>query len=674
MTITVASLGLRTAHIAQEITSVATAHTFTDFANAVKDAITGTNPVKATGWTLLDEFTAGRIHTQVFRALNKDGLTYKNIILRYDHSETAIYTSTCESWNDVTHVATNECWTFGNHAPIPYKLNYSDILIMVAPRWCVLTSVIHNEVGMWAGVFEMEREDVADTAAENYPCWGWMSSALWTLGSTVRDLRPLGATNHTLICMPRVRTGGVGINAAMFWTADFGLFSNPNIFDQVSKPAANWYLSNSVAGLEKTKWDETKLLTLPIKPVHAQTVDTVSNYGKIFGLKTTNPQGAQLNKMPIAIDTDGNFASDGTVSDHWVLNTHHAQNPLPTGAFSGNPKLVSRDINLGWQARTIVSTGNAYYAIQANGTGMVKVGAIALPVTSLGAANGTKNDMKYDGERYIYITTSTGVVRIDTFDDSQTFLEIAGGVQAIAITSTHIFVGELTATLTPRITRIRRDNFTIESTNGTITLATYTSDSVILRDMVADKDDNVYAIANVATATRGKLVKLPAATPQTPVYLTTQINQIALSCGLAIVGDTQLMVHLLTTTANLRTVWVNLSDFTTLTQTDTAINAASASPYRLLTVKLAGEMFVVTRTASFTGKTCSAQNGTNLFNNHITNGTALNFLGTGSIGACFDDEVRIFTGLTNGFRIWEGIYTEQDIGSTTKLGQMVLPA
>lgn len=673
MTITVASLELRTAHIAQEITSVATAHTFTDFANAVKDAITGTNPVKTTGWTLFDEFDSGRVHTQVFRAFNKDGLTYKNIILRYDHNETAIYTSTCESWDDVTHVATNECFTFGNHAPIPYKLNYSDIVIMVAPRWCVLTSVINNQVSMWAGVFEMEREDVADTAAENYPCHGWMSSALWMLGANSCGLRPLNAQNHTLICMPRVRTGHTGINAAMFWTADFGLFSNPNIFDQSSKPAANYYLSSSVAGLEQTKWDETKLLTLPIKPIHAQTISAVSNYGIIFGLKVTNPQGSQLNKMPIAIDTDGNFASDGTVSDHWVLNTHHAQNPLPTATLTNNPNVLSKDINLGWQAGAIVSTGNAYYAIQAGGSTMSKVDAITLAVTSLGTANGAKYDMKYDGERYIYVTTSTGVVRIDTFDDSQTFLAVTNGAQAIAITSTHIFVGRYNVAATPSITRIRRDNFTIETTNGTITLATFT-EAVVLRDMVSDKDNNVYAIATVATASNNKLVKLPAATPQTPVYLTTQINQIALSCGLAIVGDTQLMVHLLTTATNLRTVLVDLTSFTSSTQSDVTITSASGSSYRLLTTKIAGEIFVVDRSSNFVGKTLSASNSALLFLNQVNNLTYLSFLGTGTIGACFDDEVRIFTGLTNGFRIWEGIYTEQDIGSTTKLGQMVLPA
>lgn len=671
MTITAASLGLRTAHIAQEITSVATAHTFSDFTTAVKNAITGTNPVKTTNWTLLDEVMQGRIFTQVFQSFNKDGITYKNIILRYDQNETAIYTSTCESWDAVAHSATNECFTFGNHAPIPYKLNYSDLIIMVAPRWCVFTSVIANQVSMWAGVFEMEREDVADTAAANYPCWGWISSALWMLGSTSRELRPLAATQHTLICMPRTRSGHTGLNAAMFWTADFGLFSNPNIFDQASKPAANYYLSNAVTGLEKTKWDETKVLTLPIKPIHVQTIGTVSNYGRIFGLKTTNPQGDQLNKIPISIDADGNFSANGTLNDHWILNSHHASNPAVASWLTNNVKVVSKDVNLGAQAAVIISVGNAYYAID-SGT-VFKVNADSLEVSTVTTAHGTKYDMKYDGERYIYVTTSSGLLRIDTFDNSVATLSITNGGYALAITNTHIFVGRATSVATPSITRVNRETFTIEAANGTITLATFT-EAVVLRDMIADKDDNVYAIATVATATNGKLVKLPVSAPQTPVYLTTQINQIALSAGLSIVGDTQLMVHLLTTTTALRSVLVDLPTFVTLTQTDTAINTAAASNYRLLTTKIAGENFVVTRDASFIGKTCSQANSSNLFFNHISNAAVLNFLGTGSLGACFDDEVRIFTGLTNGFRIWEGIYTAQDIGSTTKLGQMVLPA
>jgi len=65
MTISAIPIGTATA----QLTMSGTDSVFTDFANAVADAITGVNPTATTGWTLYDSFTSGIIFTQVFRAL-----------------------------------------------------------------------------------------------------------------------------------------------------------------------------------------------------------------------------------------------------------------------------------------------------------------------------------------------------------------------------------------------------------------------------------------------------------------------------------------------------------------------------------------------------------------------------------------------------------------------------
>jgi hypothetical protein len=145
MTISATYIGQSTVQVSTSYTPVSGSSyltPFMQFANTVADAITGTTwtspatqatgaisgttfiaaqnvtpqttslytptPSTASGWTLYDAFwggvdgTAGSsspTYTQVFRSVNKDGTTAKNIVLRYNTREQTINTTTYEYWD-----------------------------------------------------------------------------------------------------------------------------------------------------------------------------------------------------------------------------------------------------------------------------------------------------------------------------------------------------------------------------------------------------------------------------------------------------------------------------------------------------------------------------------------------------------------------------------------------
>lgn len=598
MALTITSPGTNTIQITTSIAG-SVYSSFTDLTNAVSDAITGVSPARTTNWSLYDSFTVGIIFTQVFRGLNKDGTTYKNIIVRWNTMQQEINTSTCENWDNVNHIPQNEAWTYFDSCPIPYRLDATDLLLFVNPRWCLFHAYMANEPASWAGVVEMQREDVADTAAAAWPCWGWISSNLWMLGATSYSGKPLNANDHTLICMPRTRSGLTTINAAKGFACDYGVTQYPHWLASGNGSFIN-YLGNQNNKFVTNNWDTTKRLVMPLKPVADYASTYVTNYGQIYGLKVLSQAGLNMNKIQINADSDGNYSPSGTLSDHWLLNNHHKYMSSDNASWFTNTAILPTNVSTGYRPEFVASSGPFYYITGGVTTNQLgKVNVLLGTYTSISTAY-SAYDIKYDGERYMYFGTSTGLSRLDTRDDSITSLTIAGGVFTFAINATHIVTAPFTASATPIITRVLRSTFAVDSSNGSITLATFT-ESVRINDLVMDHAGNAHMVANVGTAGNFKITKIPAATPASPTY-TTLSQLVCAQASLHVIDANNIcLMQGVTSSSIYRTQYNPTSMVQIGSTTSVGTLPALTAQHKATSAKIAGVLFTLSRSSTTTG-------------------------------------------------------------------------
>jgi len=109
------------------------------------NVIAGVNTAITTlGWSLydsVDQTTYSPIVTRVYRVLNTDATSYKYAILRYDTLRLRINLSCCESWNNSTHVATNESWHSDGAFYHGYDLRQSIIYVNSNARHLFVSQV-----------------------------------------------------------------------------------------------------------------------------------------------------------------------------------------------------------------------------------------------------------------------------------------------------------------------------------------------------------------------------------------------------------------------------------------------------------------------------------------------------------------------------------------------------
>lgn len=652
MTISATYIGQSTVQVSTSYTPVSGSSyltPFMQFANTVADAITGTTwtspatqatgaisgttfvaaqnvtpqttslytptPSTASGWTLYDAFwggadaTAGSsspTYTQVFRSVNKDGTTAKNIVLRYNTREQTINTTTYEYWDTranydagvidistptasttatqatigsstivvgsatniavgqivsatgipfmttvtavsgttitlsnlttaalsstaitfttTSHGGSQEAWTFFDSAPIAYNLTNCDFLIMVSPRWCILHSYIGIESSMWSGVVEMAREDIMDTVAAKYPCWGWISSTLWNLGAVTANVKPFnGATNasdYPLICMPRTRSGNTGIGAARGWGADYGITAFPTWLSNAA-PSMVYNLGTGAKFLNN-QWDTTRRLTLPIKPI-ADFMTTVTNYGQIFGAKILAPVGQNMNKVNIAVDSDGNSSTTASDRGHWLLNCHHKTADATSWLTSANATITNAQIATGTlRPLGLVSVGSVYYFFTA--TTISKIDPATLVYSDIVTASSGYSDIKYDGERYIYVTSTTAAVALTKIDIATDTVigtvNVVNGFTCLGISGDTICCALNSASTTPQVYRYIRQTsigtpaaITATTTAATPSLTTGgpLAEAMIVRDIQPDMDGNFWAVPVAATLANLKVLKIDKA-------------------------------------------------------------------------------------------------------------------------------------------------------------------
>lgn len=437
MTITTTSLGNNTTQI-----TLSGETSVTNFINTLDSIIT------ANGWS---QYDVSNPYNRIYSSLNADGSTYKLIGITIDPGTLKISTTSYELWNTTTHVGTNEAYTFNRAGTMGIAFNLCDVVVMVSSKWLVLQTFIRNEPSPWSGVFEVMREAPEDTASNGYPCWCWVSSA--TVFSTFNTTRPF-------VSFPRTVGGLTGLNAVIA-TSNLGL--------QLPYVKLGGNLGQATTALTsfiQYSWNTNNRIIQAARPVFGLS----ELHGRIYGLKFTYNVGSPWNTVPVPINTSTfNYSATGTSTPHWILGAN------PTTAYTN--VLVTNSVNGGSGygiANTITVTGamaatpvgsNWYVATQTGVTIIDNSGTTLNVLNTVTGISGICQDIKYDNSRYVYVSTATGVVQIDTQNNNAIAnLAISGGTSSLFWDGTNLWAGARGTIVSNNVYQINVSNLTVAAT------------------------------------------------------------------------------------------------------------------------------------------------------------------------------------------------------------------
>jgi hypothetical protein len=239
----------------------------------------------------------------------------------------------------------------------------------------------------------------------------------------------------------------------------------------------------------------------------------------LFGLKVLAPIGQNMNKITIPCDSDGNASGTGTDRAHWLLNNHHKTFSTDNTAWFANTGWTFENLAFGGRPEAICYTGVSIYAILAGGGSVVRFRLDTKTVNTI-VSGGGYTDIEFDGERYVYVTSSTASIaltRIDTADDS-TIVTLTGanGFGAIGINGNTVVCSPIAAANAPVFNR-----YIAQASTGTVTTITAASpatvaspalpaaETQIVRDIKADFEGNFLASPIPVANTSFRIVKIP---------------------------------------------------------------------------------------------------------------------------------------------------------------------
>lgn len=433
---------------------------------SISNELTGSNNVIAgvntaittLGWELwdaIDQTTYSPMVTRVYRVLNADGTSYKYVILRYDTLKLRINLSACESFDQTTHVATNETWHNDGCFYHGYDLRYSFIIVNATARHLLLQTYIINEPGHWAGVFEAERVAGEDISSNSAPCFFYTNSLTFGTPFGIDNNRtsnnsfvmmafprtPDGLTNEFAAAVyapttsrgmwppyyPSGNTGNVGMNT-VFTTVntDLNALHLGSWWLNIGSGAVNVSSSAAITQGGIWGWDGTEI---PISPVSVDAIRKHMPFGRVYDMGVTKPIGGQLDTTYFTANTAGGWP-DNTGSntefllmplngglEQWYSNNYSAAVALmPPPLTVANAGIrVSWSNNNNTVYSTLATVGNNVWAAANNGVWVWNQGAGTNTSANLVwfNSNGVL-DLMYDGARSVYGTTNTGLIQIDT--------------------------------------------------------------------------------------------------------------------------------------------------------------------------------------------------------------------------------------------------------------------
>jgi hypothetical protein len=375
---------------------------------------------------------------------------------------------------------------------------------------------------------------------------------------------------------------------------------------------------------------------------------------------------------------------------HYKTYTNETTSWFPQTGGTGNITWASENIALGGRPISVVSTGAAYYCVMNGGASVVKVHAINKTISTVYSTTGI-TDIQYDGERFLYITSSTAanaLCRVDTADDVTTVnVPVTGGFSAVALsgdtvicspaaTATNIIFNRYVRASQNTAGNIAIANSTIATANATLV------ETGIVKDMTCDFEGNVWAFPSYTTAANSRLIKIAYNAASNTVVTGLATAGIGVNYGLQFLnGDTAIAWHAVSAAA-LYQVQFN-------PRTNALVNIQSASTTSALTAqtqltsaKIQGALMVVPNNSALAnfffvnslGKSITTTLGAPVVN--IDQGTGNALANAGDF--IYFDGARLFTNSDAGLRIYTNVNGGLNVGgnanTTVSLGQVALPA
>ena len=434
--------------------------------------IAGMNTAITTlGWSLYDSInqtTYSPMVTRVYRVLNKDAVTYKYAILRWDTLLLRLNLSTCEDWNTTTKVATNESWHNSGLFYLGYDVRDSFFYVAATSRHMVIQSFIRNEPGLWAGILEFERVAQEDISQNSAPCFAYTNSLMFGTpwGQTANN-----TPSRYMMAFPRTPDNQTGAYAARVYSpvttrgmyppyypsANTGNTGANSVIIVNTHDGNALHLGSFYNTLGVWGWDATKAVVSPV------TVDHIYKsmpFGRIYNVGITKPIGQQsFDSTYLSADgTDGFPSSSGSNTEFLTLalnggsETEYANT---TGrllvSWSNTPNIV-------FGSTAVV--GNNVFAAANNGvwTWDMNSGANTTPIQRYVNSNGVI-DIMFDGLRSVWGTTNNGIVQIDV-STFATNVNIAAelGTSMIHMDQKYIYAASRVRNVQPKVYTFFRAN------------------------------------------------------------------------------------------------------------------------------------------------------------------------------------------------------------------------
>lgn len=257
----------------------------------------------AHGWELYD--AAAGTNAKCYRAVCADGIRYKPIVLDFN-SASRLHCKVYESWNASTHVGTNLCYGSDNTG-YAQQVNLTaggQMFVFASNRWALFLAY---QAAAWGGsvsgasvgCFEYVPANPEDTAAAGYPCWLWVTPPYgWSW-----------STNANTVASPRTRNGLTGSNAASPANANYSIAYVTSVGS--GAPATAYIVPATTNPWTNKTWVSDIVATMPYQSLI---------FGKIYGLKMHQSSlGANMDVVPLKIDTNGFYDPMGSVAAHWNI-------------------------------------------------------------------------------------------------------------------------------------------------------------------------------------------------------------------------------------------------------------------------------------------------------------------------------------------------------------------
>lgn len=453
------------------------------------------------GWEVYD--TKYKMHvTKVYRKLNKDASTYKYTVFIWDKSLRRVRQTSCESWSTSTQTMTNETYSLrGSHGQHGVTFTNCEIYIFGSDRYLGMMTCIDGSFSPWSLCAESEREDPADTVGNGYPCWGM------TFGNTFMGLNYFNTARFDHFTYPRAPNGATGAAAACHMTQ----VTSVGAFGQLGRAAKYGDVvqgGNSIPRKMKHAWNTSKTFVSHLK--HTQQLwaydASLSNWGRVYGVKAAPCQGKALARVSLPIDADMWVTSGGTDTEHLVLPTTVISNTVLAGKSSGNnlagtvPDMSV--FSIGVSSHAVTFTGQYFY-IATDTAGVYKMDAKTGVVAAVSGTTGAVYDVCFDG-KYVYAAMASGIYRINTTnsDSVETMTIGTGGIFALHWTGRQfLYASQRTTSLTPSVYKI--DTYTWTSV-ATITFASRADTNNIV-SFANDGDNKVGGVMPAPLAANSKV-------------------------------------------------------------------------------------------------------------------------------------------------------------------------